>query len=117
MRMPFRDYVELLYRAYLEDEQIIQRLRDKIQDADYLKDLDDDPELQDWNEINPRAIDPRKRVRSKYYPSSVVDPQQGLRVFEDSGEYYRNKRISKIMKAARRRYQERRMSDDTNTRS
>ena len=46
--MPFKDYVELLYRAYLEDEEILQRLREKLHDTDYLKRLDGDPEFQDW---------------------------------------------------------------------
>ena len=64
MRMPFQDYVELLYRAYLEDEEILQRLREKLQDDGYLKRLDGDPEFQDWNQVNPRDIDPRKRSRS-----------------------------------------------------
>ena len=49
MRMPFKDYVELLYRAYLEDEEILQRLREKLQDTYCLKRLDGDPECQDWN--------------------------------------------------------------------
>ena len=44
--MMFRDYVELLYRAYLEDREIIKRLGDKINDGSYLKDLEDDPGLQ-----------------------------------------------------------------------
>ena len=79
MRMPFKDYVELLYRAYLEDEEMIQRLREKLQDADYLKRLDGDPDFQDWNQVNPRDIDPRKRSRSKYHPH-LLDLQQGVRV-------------------------------------
>ena len=42
---------------------------------------EDDPGLQDWENINPRAIDPRQRGRSKYYPNPI-DPQQGVRVYE-----------------------------------
>ena len=80
--MLYRDFQELLYRAYLEDRKIIQRLRDKLKDPDYISDLENDPELQDWQNINPRSIDPRKQGRSKYYPNPH-DPQQGVRVYED----------------------------------
>lgn len=79
--MLFRDYVILLYRAYLEDREIIKSLRDKLKDGSYLQDLEDDPDLQDWQEVNPRAIDPAKRGRSKYYPNPY-SPQEGVRVFE-----------------------------------
>ena len=54
----------------------------------HLQDLEDDPGLQDWENINPRAIDPTER-RSKYHPNPV-DPQQGVRVFES-----RNKRAAR----------------------
>lgn len=80
--MLYRDFQELLYRAYLEDRKIIQRLRDKLKDPDYISDLENDPELQNWQNINPRSIDPRKQGRSKYYPNPY-DPQQGVRVYEE----------------------------------
>ena len=80
--MLFRDFVELLYKAYLEDRGILKTLRDKLKNGSYLQDLEDDPELQDWDEINPRAIDPRRSGRSKYYPNPY-NPQEGVRVFED----------------------------------
>ena len=96
--MLFRDYVELLYRAYLEDRKIIQALRDKLKDGSYLQDLESDPDLQDWIQVNPRAVDPRQRGRSKYHPNPV-DPQQGVRVYES-----RNKRaVRKVLEAVRRR--------------
>ena len=96
--MIFRDYVELLYKAYLEDREIIMRLRDKVKDGSYLQDLEDDPALQDWDNINPRAIDPRQRGRSKYYPNPI-DPQQGVRVYES-----RSKRaVRKILDVVKRR--------------
>ena len=100
MRMPFKDYVELLYRAYLEDEEILQRLREKLQDADYLKRLDGDPEYQDWNQVNPRDIDPRKQSRSKYHPHPL-DLQQGMRVFESS----KHKAMNKVREIIKRRKQ------------
>ena len=46
--MLYRDFQELLYRAYLEDRKIIQRLMDKLKDPDYISDLENDPELQNW---------------------------------------------------------------------
>ena len=97
MRMPFKNYVELLYRAYLENEKIIQRLREKLQDIDYLKRLEGDPEFQDWDQINPRDLDPRKRSRSKYYPH-LLDLQQGVRVFEGS-----KKAVNKIREIIKKR--------------
>ena len=80
--MMFRDYITLLYRAYLDDRGILKTLRDKLKDGSYLQDLEDDPDLQDWQEINPRAIDPRRSGRSKYHPNPY-NPQEGVRVFED----------------------------------
>ena len=43
--MVFRDYVQLLYKAYLEDQGVISKLRDKVKDPSYLQDLNDDPGL------------------------------------------------------------------------
>ena len=93
--MLFRDFVELLYKAYLEDRGILKTLRDKLKDGSYLQDLEDDPDLQDWKEINPRAIDPRRSGRSKYYPNTY-NPQEGVRVFEDIQE--KNPRALKKIK-------------------
>ena len=98
MRMPFKDYVELLYRAYLEDEEILQRLREKLQDTDCLKRLDGDPEFQDWDQVNPRDIDPRKQSKSKYHPHPL-DLQQGVRVFESS----KHKAVNKVREIIKRR--------------
>ena len=79
--MTFSEYVELLYKAYLLDRGVLTKLRDKMKDGSYLQDLEDDPEMQNWNQINPRSIDPRKQGRSKYYPNQL-NPQEGVRVFE-----------------------------------
>ena len=97
--MLFRDFVELLYKAYLEDRGILKTLRDKLKNGSYLQDLEDDPELQDWDEINPRAIDPRRSGRSKYYPNPY-NPQEGVRVFEDiqSKNLKALKKIKEIVK-------------------
>ena len=42
--MLFRDYITLLYRAYLDDRGILKTLRDKLKDGSYLQDLEDDPD-------------------------------------------------------------------------
>jgi len=99
--MLFRDFVELLYRAYLEDKGILNALRDKLKDGSYLQDLEDDPELQDWQQINPRAIDPRRSGRSKYYPNTY-NPQEGVRVFE-SLQSKNPKALKKIREIVKKR--------------
>ena len=90
--MTFREYIELLYKAYLLDRGVLTKLRDKMKDGSYLQDLEDDPEMQNWNQINPRSIDPRKQGRSKYYPNRL-NPQEGVRVFESRGK----KAVKKVM--------------------
>ena len=90
--MTFSEYVELLYKAYLLDREVLTKLRDKMKDGSYLQDLEDDPEMQNWNQINPRSIDPRKQGRSKYYPNRL-NPQEGVRVFESRGK----KAVKKVM--------------------
>ena len=99
--MLFRDYITLLYRAYLDDRGILKTLRDKLKDGSYLQDLEDDPDLQDWKEINPRAIDPRRQGRSKYYPNTY-NPQEGVRVFE-SLQSKNPKALKKIKEIVRKR--------------
>lgn len=98
MNYTYSDFVKTLYKAYLEDRGIIKKLRDKIKDGSYLKDLEDDPELQNWDQINPRAIDPRKYGRSKYYPNPH-NPQEGVRVYESKN----HKVVRKILDAVKRR--------------
>ena len=92
MSYTYSDFVKTLYKAYLEDRGVIKTLRDKNKDRSYLQDLEDDPELQNWDQINPRAIDPRQRGRSKYYPNPH-NPQEGVRVFESR----RRKAVKKVL--------------------
>ena len=96
--MTFSEYVELLYKAYLLDRGVLTKLRDKMKDGTYLQDLEDDPEMQNWNQINPRSIDPRKQGRSKYYPNRL-NPQEGVRVFESREK----KAVKKVMGLIKRR--------------
>jgi hypothetical protein len=104
--MLFREYVELLYRAYLEDRGLIRRLRDKLQDATYLDDLENDPELQNWQTVDPSSLDPRKHQKSKYYPS-LYDPQQGVRVYEENqytNQSEKAKRVLDLVKKSHKRW-------------
>jgi len=96
--MTFSEYVELLYKAYLLDRGVLTKLRDKMKDGSYLQDLEDDPEMQNWNQINPRSIDPRKQGRSKYYPNRL-NPQEGVRVFESREK----KAVKKVLDLYKRR--------------
>ena len=96
--MTFSEYVELLYKAYLLDRGVLTKLRDKMKDGSYLQDLEDDPEMQNWNQINPRSIDPRKQGRSKYYPNQL-NPQEGIRVFESREK----KAVKKVLDLYKRR--------------
>jgi len=96
--MTFSEYVELLYKAYLLDRGVLTKLRDKMKDGTYLQDLEDDPEMQNWNQINPHSIDPRKQGRSKYYPNRL-NPQEGVRVFESREK----KAVKKVMGLIKRR--------------
>ena len=96
--MTFREYIELLYKAYLLDRGVLTKLRDKMKDGSYLQDLEDDPEMQNWNQINPRSIDPRKQGRSKYYPNRL-NPQEGVRVFESREK----KAVKKVLDLYKRR--------------
>ena len=96
--MTFREYIELLYKAYLLDRGVLTKLRDKVKDGTFLQDLEDDPEMQNWNQTNPRSIDPRKQGSSKYYPNQL-NPQEGVRVFESR----ETKAVKKVLDLYKRR--------------
>jgi len=96
--MTFREYIELLYKAYLLDSGVPTKPRDKVKDGIFLQNLEDDPEMQNWNQINPRSIDPRKQGRSKYYPNQL-NPQEGVRVFESREK----KAVKKVLNLYTRR--------------
>jgi len=79
--MIFRDYVELLYQAFLQDKGYIETLREKIRSEEFNKDQMYDTAFQNWKSINPSDPDSyRQKVR--YYPNEV-DPQQGVYIYED----------------------------------
>jgi hypothetical protein len=78
--MLFRDYVELLYQAFLQDKGYLTTLRDKIKSDSWTKEQLHDPAFQNWKSINPR--DPSTyQQQVKYYPNDI-DPEQGVYVYE-----------------------------------
>lgn len=79
--MLFRDYVQLLYKAYLEDQGVISKLRDKVKNSSYLQDLDDDPGFDDWQRSAKRNI--------RFHPSKF-NPQEGIAVYEARSRALRN---------------------------
>ncbi len=83
--MLFRDYVELLYQAYLQDKGYLQMLRDKIQKDEFNQDQMYDPAFEDWKSIDPRNPETYHGNRMKFHPSPL-DPQQGVITYESKKE-------------------------------
>lgn len=103
--MLFREYVELLYQAYLDDRGYLQKLRDRIQSEEFNKDQMYDPSFEDWKSIDPRNPDTYHGNRVKYYPSPL-DYQQGVYTFEE-----RNK-ARKMLKLIKESVRQRKRQND-----
>ena len=99
--MLFREYVELLYQAYLEDRGYLLKLREKIQSEEFNKDQMYDPSFDEWKSIDLRNPDTYHGNRIKYHPSPY-DPQQGVYTFE---ERQKARRILKLIKESIRQRQ------------
>jgi len=83
--MLFRDYVELLYQAYLQDKGYLQTLRDKIKSQEFSKDQMYDPAFENWNEI--RYEDPSTCHQAKWrYHPNTLNPEVGVFVFEEKSK-------------------------------
>ena len=80
--MLFRDYIELLYQAYLQDKGYLQTLRDKIKSQEFSKDQMYDPAFENWNEIRHEDPSTYHQARWKYHPNPI-DPEAGVFVFEE----------------------------------
>lgn len=80
--MLFREYVELLYQAYLQDKGYLQTLRDKIKSKEFNQEQMYDPAFENWNEIKHDDPTTYHQARWKYHPNPV-DPQAGVFVFEE----------------------------------
>lgn len=72
--MLFRDYVELLYQAYLHDKGYLQTLRGKIKSEEWNKTQMYDPAFTDWESIIPADPESHHGNRIKYRPNPY-DPQ------------------------------------------
>ena len=99
--MLFREYVELLYQAYLKDRGYLQKLRDKIKSEEFNKDQMYDSSFEDWKSIDPRNTETHHGSRMKYTPSPY-DPQQGVYTFE---EREKARKILKLIKESIRQRQ------------
>ena len=81
--MLFRDYVELLYQAYLQDVSYLQTLRDKIKTDEFNKDQMYDPAFDDWKSIDPTNPETHHSNRIKFHRTNIHDPQQGIYTYEE----------------------------------
>ena len=88
----FREYIEILWQAYLEDRGYLQKLRDIIQSEEFTKDSLFSPEFEDWKSIDPRNSESHHGNRIKFHPSPL-DPQQGIYTCEQREEARRRLRV------------------------
>ena len=101
--MLFRDYVELLYQAYLQDKGYLQTLRDKIKSQEFSKDQMYDPAFENWDEIRHEDPSTNHQARWNYHPNPV-NPEAGVFVFEED---LKSKEQWKIIKDSARRKRKR----------
>ena len=81
--MLFRDYIELLYQAYLQDKGYLQTLRDKIQSEEFNKESIYDPAFDDWKSIDPRNPETYHSNRIKIHRTNNHDPEQVIYTYEN----------------------------------
>ena len=101
--MLFRDYVELLYQAYLQDKGYIQTLRDKIAKEEFNADQMYSPEFANWKSIDPRRVDQGELPRWKFHPHPL-DPESGVYVYEDRSKAKEHWKVIKECLNKRRKY-------------
>lgn len=80
--MLFRDFVELLFRAYLEDHAVLERLRKKLKTTDHTVSAQGLDNSSDWRQALPADLRHSLDAKSRYYPSTL-NPQNGVRVYEE----------------------------------
>ncbi len=103
MLMLFRDYIELLYQAYLQDQGYLQTLRDKIKSDEFNKDQMNDQAFEDWKSIDPRDPETHHGNRIKYHPNQY-DRQQGIYTYEDQQQARKHLKVIKECLARRREH-------------
>ena len=90
--MLFRDYIELLYQAYLQDKGYLQTLRDRIQSKEFNKDQMHDPEFKKWKSIDTSKQESHQRKRNRFHPNPY-DPDQGIYTHENHSNETNRTRI------------------------
>ena len=99
--MLFRDYIQLLFQAYLQDSLYLQTLRDKIKSDEFNKEQMYDPAFEDWKSINPTNPETHHGNRIKFHPNPY-DPQQGVYTYEDQQQARKHLKVIKECLARRR---------------
>ena len=79
--MLFRDYIELLFKAYLEDRKLIDQLRQRVKTPDYIAHIDELGASLEWKQLLPLELRNSTTVKTRYFPNKL-NPQEGIRVFE-----------------------------------
>lgn len=102
--MLFRDYVELLYQAYLQDKDYLQTLRQRIRSEEWNKDQMHDPAFEDWKSIDPRNPKTHHGNKIKFHPTSSHDPQQGIYTYENRQDARENLRVIRECLSRRRKH-------------
>lgn len=91
--MLFRDYIEILWLAYLEDRGYLQKLRDRIQSEEFTKDSLFSPEFDGYKSIDPTNPETHHGSRIKFHPVNSYDPQQGVYTYEDRQDARRKLKV------------------------
>ncbi len=110
--MLFRDYVELLYQAYLHDKGYLQTLRDKIKSEEFNKQQIGDPAFDDWKSIDPTNPETHHGNRIKFHPLNPYDPQQGVYTYEDRQDAREKLRVIRECLSRRRERDKHQKSKD-----
>lgn len=101
--MLFRDYVEVLYQAYLQAKGYLQTLRDKIKSQEFIKEQMYDPAFDIWDEIRHEDPSTYHQARWKFH-LNPINPEAGDFFFQED---LKSKEQWKIIKDSARRKRKR----------
>ena len=99
--MLFREYIEILWQAYLHDKGYLQTLREKIKSEEFNKDQMYDPAFEDWKSIDPRNPESHHGQRMKFH-RNPYDPQDGVYVYEEQKARKNLEVVRRCMKRKRK---------------
>ena len=99
--MLFREYIEILWQAYLQDQKYLQTLREKIKSEEFNKDQMYDPAFEDWKSIDPRNPESHHGQRMKFH-RNPYDPQDGVYVYEEQNARKNLEVVRRCMKRKRK---------------